>query len=178
MTEQEWLGSTDPVPMLEWIGEQCQCHHNVRYGRMLHRFGTACLAGKLDDAHMPGFGRAGHESDGRIWLLVFHPEDADDFWYEYAEPGEALAFVRDIFGNPFRPVALPEACLTPAVRALAQAAYAERGVRGGELDLARLAVLADALEEVGADGSLLEHLRGPGPHVRGCWVVALVLEKG
>jgi hypothetical protein len=40
-------------------------------------------------------------------------------------------------------------------------------------------VLADALEEVGgADEALLGHLRGPGPHVRGCWAVDLVLAGG
>jgi hypothetical protein len=44
--------------------------------------------------------------------------------------------------------------------------------------VARLAVLADALEEAGAEGELLGHLRGLGPHVRGCWAVDLVLEKG
>jgi hypothetical protein len=41
-----------------------------------------------------------------------------------------------------------------------------------------LPILADALEEAGyADAALLEHLRGPGPHVRGCWVVDLILGK-
>jgi hypothetical protein len=41
----------------------------------------------------------------------------------------------------------------------------------GELDPVRLAVLADALEEAGAGGEVVEHLRGPGPHVRGCFVI-------
>jgi hypothetical protein len=36
----------------------------------------------------------------------------------------------------------------------------------------RLPILADALEEAGCDdGELLGHLRGPGPHVKGCWVL-------
>jgi hypothetical protein len=39
-------------------------------------------------------------------------------------------------------------------------------------------VLADALEEVGCtDAGLLGHLRGPGPHVRGCWAVDLLLGR-
>ena len=38
-------------------------------------------------------------------------------------------------------------------------------------------VLSDALEEVGASGDILAHLRSPGPHVRGCWAVDLVLGK-
>jgi hypothetical protein len=45
----------------------------------------------------------------------------------------------------------------------------------GELDPHRLAVLADALEEAGAPAELVEHLRSPGPHVRGCWPVDLCL---
>jgi hypothetical protein len=46
------------------------------------------------------------------------------------------------------------------------------------LDEANLAVLADALEEAGCtNGEILEHLRKPGPHVRGCWAVDLVLQQ-
>ena len=42
----------------------------------------------------------------------------------------------------------------------------------------RLAVLSDALEEAGcAEARLLDHLRGPSPHVRGCWAVDLLLGK-
>jgi hypothetical protein len=38
--------------------------------------------------------------------------------------------------------------------------------------------LGDALEEAGcSDEEILAHLRGPGPHVRGCWVVDLLLNK-
>jgi hypothetical protein len=43
-------------------------------------------------------------------------------------------------------------------------------------DFGALPVLADALEEAGCDESeLLDHLRGPGPHVRGCWALDLAL---
>jgi len=65
-----------------------------------------------------------------------------------------------------------------AVPKLATIAYEERVLPAGTLDPALLAVLADALEEAGcADAELLGHLRGPGPHVRGCWVVDLLLGK-
>jgi hypothetical protein len=65
------------------------------------------------------------------------------------------------------------------VVALAQATYEERELPAGTLDLTRLAVLADALEEAGCDQpELLQHPRGPGPHVRGCWAVDLLLGKG
>jgi hypothetical protein len=174
-------------------------------------------------------------------------------------PAAQAALLRDIVGNPFRPVTLPappvtclecggsgrvavpdppgvvtsfrgktQPCpcckggrvpgpcpwLTPTVRCLALAAYLERDrpcpmcrgkgrlfsclgkgslywgegncgtcrgsgrVTDGMLDPARLAVLADALEEVGCeDEQILAHLRGPGPHSRGCWVVDMLLGK-
>jgi hypothetical protein len=79
--------------------------------------------------------------------------------------------------NPFRPPARARSWRTSAVVASAQAAYDERLLPSGELDPSRLAVLADALEKAGGEGDLLNHLRMPGPHVRGCWAVDLVLGK-
>jgi hypothetical protein len=87
-------------------------------------------------------------------------------------------FLRCIFGNPFRPVTVDSAWQTPAITSLAQAAYEERILPGGELDAQRLAVLADALEEAGCpEQAMLDHLRHPGPHVRGCWPVDLLLAR-
>jgi hypothetical protein len=88
------------------------------------------------------------------------------------------SLLRDVFGTPFRPVQLDPAWLAwrgGAIRNLAGAVYEERDLPSGHLDLIRLAVLADMLEEASCtDADLLAHLRGPGPHVRGCWVVDLV----
>jgi hypothetical protein len=87
-------------------------------------------------------------------------------------------FLRDIFGNPFRPVSLDSAWQTRTVVGLAHAAYDERFLPAGTLDPARLAVLADALEDAGCtEAAILDHCRGPGPHVRGCWVLDLLLGK-
>ncbi len=48
----------------------------------------------------------------------------------------------------------------------------------GRRDFAAMPVLADALEDAGCDDEdILGHCRGPGVHVRGCWVVDLVLGK-
>ena len=90
------------------------------------------------------------------------------------------ALLRDLFGAvPFRSVTASPAWRSPQVVALAQAAYDQRELPSGTLDGARLAVLADALEEAGCtNADLLDHLRGPGPHVRGCWVMDLLLGKG
>jgi hypothetical protein len=86
--------------------------------------------------------------------------------------------LRDIVGNPFRPVSLEAAWLTADVVALAQAAYDDRLLPSGHLDPQRLAILADALEEAGcAEAELLGHLRGPGPHLRGCFVIDLLLNR-
>jgi hypothetical protein len=75
-------------------------------------------------------------------------------------------------------VAVDHAWRTPTVRAPAQAAYEERHLPSGHLDAAHLAILADALEDAGCtNADLLGHLRGPGPHVRGCWPVDLILGK-
>jgi hypothetical protein len=83
--------------------------------------------------------------------------------------------VRDLFGNPFRPVLVKPEWLSwqgGLVARLAEAAYERRGTPDGLLCPDTLAVLADALEEAGCDEeSMLNHLREPGPHARGCWVV-------
>jgi hypothetical protein len=81
---------------------------------------------------------------------------------------------REVFGNPFRLAKIERAWLTwngGAVKSLAQTIYDER-------TFAQLPVLADALEDAGCrNESILAHCRGEGPHVRGCWVVDLVLGK-
>ncbi len=82
--------------------------------------------------------------------------------------------LRCLFGNPFRPASFETAWLTwsgGTIPKLAQAIYADRS-----FDC--LPVLADALAEAGCtDEALLTHCRGPGPHVRGCWVLDLMLGK-
>lgn len=90
----------------------------------------------------------------------------------HRDPNQRLAaLLREICGNPFRPTPLNPAWLTPDVRALAEGIY-----QGGAFD--RMPILGDALEDAGCtDGDILEHCRDPGPHVRGCWVVDLLLGK-
>jgi hypothetical protein len=94
------------------------------------------------------------------------------------EPAQCV-ILRDIFGNPFHSVSFNPAWRTPTVQALATAAYEERILPAGHLEPDRLAILADALEDAGCtDAQILSHLRGPsGPHVRGCWVIDLLLGK-
>jgi hypothetical protein len=86
--------------------------------------------------------------------------------------------LRDIVGNPFRPTGLNSGWLPPHAIDIARAAYEDRALPAGTLSPIRLLILADALEEAGCtDQAILDHLRGPGPHVRGCWPVDLILSK-
>jgi hypothetical protein len=79
--------------------------------------------------------------------------------------------LRDIFGNPFRPVTFSPAWQTDTVVSLARQMYESR-------DFSAMPILADALQGAGCDNAdILDHCRGPGPHVRGCWVLDLVLGK-
>src|SRR5262249_21292895 len=87
------------------------------------------------------------------------------------EQARQCDLLRDIFGNPFRPVSLNPSWLTPPVVALAEGIYADRAFD-------RLPILADAIQDAGCENAdLLGHCRGPGPHARGCWAVDLVLGK-
>jgi hypothetical protein len=79
--------------------------------------------------------------------------------------------VRDIFGNPFRPVNFDPGWRTADVLGLANGIYEDRAFD-------RLPLLADALMDAGCDDDqVIGHCRSPGPHSRGCWVVDLVLGK-
>lgn len=84
------------------------------------------------------------------------------------------ALFREIVGNPFR-----WATIDPfwpswnhgTVLGLAQMIYRERAFDN-------MPILADALQDAGCvNPAVLSHCRGPGPHVRGCWVVDLILGK-
>jgi hypothetical protein len=108
-------------------------------------------------------------------------EVTDAIWYSSAENQRAdyanenrflSTLLRDIFENPFRPVAVEPGWLTSTVVELARGIYEERAFD-------RLPILADALQDAGCDDAdILGHCRGSGPHVRGCWVVDLALGKG
>jgi hypothetical protein len=92
-----------------------------------------------------------------------------------AVAGEQTAYLRDLFGPLlFRPARLDPSALAwsgATVVRLARAVY-----EGGRFH--DLPILADALLDAGADEeAVLAHCRSPGPHVRGCWVLDLILGK-
>lgn len=93
----------------------------------------------------------------------------------YATERNAHAtLLREIFGNPFRPAGVKPSWLTwndGIVVKLAQSIYDERAFD-------RMPILADALEDANCDNAeFLGHCRQPGPHVRGCWALDLLLGR-
>ncbi len=77
------------------------------------------------------------------------------------ETHSQIAILRDVFGNPFRPVSMPRSCLTPDVVQRAQSIYECRSFE-------RMSEVADTLEAAGCTNTdILDHCRAPGPHVRG-----------
>jgi len=83
-----------------------------------------------------------------------------------------VALVRDIFGNPFAPVAFDPAWRTDTAIAVARQMYERR-------EFSAMPILADALQDAGCeDEVILAHCRDANQvHVRGCWVCDLVLNK-
>jgi len=102
-------------------------------------------------------------------------EEAAFFNSREGEDAAQAAVLRDIVGNPFRRSPLVDPSwlgwngdIIPALARTISDVHA----------FDRLSILADALEDAGCtDRVILDHCRGPGPHVRGCWVVDLILGK-
>jgi hypothetical protein len=91
-----------------------------------------------------------------------------------AERAQQAVLLHDLFGNVLRGAAVDPCCLGWADGTVAKmAATIYGGRRFGDL-----VILADALEDAGCtDADLLDHCRQPGAHVRGCWVLDLLLGK-
>ncbi len=177
MTEQQWLASADPAAMLAWLLR----HHGMLSGRKLRLFASAWWRSILPHT-APHEKRCCDVEEGRAPVLGDYGllEACSTTAHPSTLPAVA-ALLRDIAGNPFRPVVLGrewlgcERCngvplddhgcpcrygrLCQAAP-LAHAAYEDRG-DDGTFDPLRLAILADALEEAGCTlEPLLRHLRG------------------
>lgn len=117
-------------------------------------------------------GAAGSVGYAQIPTDVWGTEVGDDAFRDAVIEEESVQcdLIRCMFA-PFSQSAIQTDVLTPTVLAVARTIYDERAWD-------RLAILADALEEQGStDQMLLGHLRGPGPHSRGCWGLDLVLGR-
>jgi hypothetical protein len=131
-----------------------------------------------------------------IWLVEYHPHQAGR-WAAAAHLEDVIGYtpncivagrtgkraqadeqraqcdlLRDIFGNPFRPVSFSPLWRTDTVVSLAHQMYEAR-------EFSAMPILADALQDAGCNSAdILDHCRDPKQvHVRGCWVVDLVLGK-
>jgi hypothetical protein len=199
MTEAKWLGGTQPRELVEFVRRR----PSIRRGdRKLRLYIVACCRRRAeitDPRGLRAIAVAEQFADGEVDSkeLATSAKEArripntwgDAVHYKAAcaasvQPGYGAYYgselghcagecdlLRDIFGNPFRPVAFDAAWRTSTVTALARGMYESR-------DFGAMPILADALQDAGCDSDdILDHCRGPGPHVRGCWVVDLVLGK-
>jgi hypothetical protein len=89
-----------------------------------------------------------------------------------AERAAQAVLVREVLGNPFRPVAFSPEWRTDTVLALARQMYSTE-------DFGAMPILADALQDAGCDNAeVLNHCREEGAtHVRGCWALDRILGK-
>ncbi len=199
MTEQEWLACDNPRKMLEFlrgeasnrklqllmvaacylnspksVGEEPVLEVVVRFadGQTTREdvrtsWGPAGIGRKIAWPERP-----------EAWAADFlarcprSEESRQEYQEGYPLAADLARLFRDLFGPiPFRPVALKPAWRTATVTGLARAIYEDRAFD-------RLPILGDALEEAGCThADILRHCRFGGEHVRGCWVVDLVLGK-
>ncbi len=213
MTELEWLTCADPKAMIQWhyrsMKTRKQRLFDIHYDRHL------LLLGTVADLHPRIFKDWERYAEGiaSIEDLVLKPSslftEGFDFYpgelWEHERPetfvreyGWLSDLLRDIVGNPFRPVVYDPNWLTTDVVAIARGMYESR-------DFSPMPLLADALQDAGCENEdilnhcrsardfspfslmgniiqdaqedVLNHSRFAGPHVRGCWVVDLILGK-
>jgi hypothetical protein len=203
MTEAEWLACDDETQLLEFMRDRvtdrklrlfasycCRTFTDLLDSRCIfavdiaERYAEGLASPQELEAARYAALEAFHEfdnRDGREMAAdavegVCYLEDLQDYFGPAMWMASPVAanLLREMLGNPFRPVIVDPAWLTwndGVVPKLAQVIYDERR-------FADLPILADALEDAGcADADILAHCRGGGEHVRGCWVVDLLLGK-
>jgi hypothetical protein len=206
MSEEEWLTCTVPESMLSAVSDNasirkcrllaCASCRRIWHlfilkrdqpSRQLVEFVEAVADGRVSELRLlsaleesrarPGKCSDRHFAADRTACLM--PDNLGEVMARTASAAGNLAseqieqsrLLRDVFGNPFRPVTFSQDWRTSTAIALAQQVYDSR-------DFSTMPILADALQDADCDNAdILDHCRGPGPHVRGCWVVDLVLGK-
>jgi hypothetical protein len=192
MDVDAWLRCVDPRRMLEALGG-CPSERKLRL------FACACcrhMDRRGNSSGLSVVGLAEQVADGVLPLAEAVRQEssvvrlfADTWALDPAPPALAgrftsenrawhtaprAALLRCLFRPPSSDVSLDPHWLAwegATIPRLAEGIYQDRAFE-------QLPILADALEEAGcADRALLEHLRAPGPHARGCWPLDLVLGK-
>ncbi len=199
MNARSWLGATRPYGMLDYLRETATerklrllgvaCCRRVTSRMPNDRFWSAIdlVEQFADGKATPDALAAAHAVAQGTSVVGLGPDfpltqtpPAVDFVLGWCgslaqhrdERRKQCDLVRDIFGNPFRPVAFAPDWRTATARALAKQMYDAR-------EFSAMPILADALQDAGCDNDdILAHCRDPKQlHVRGCWVVDLVLGK-
>jgi hypothetical protein len=134
--------------------------------------GDSAVKRMFSEARRAAYGAAKPDAGEAAWYAATCARDAIKIGHETDDPMIQIAFLRDIFGNPFRPVRFSPEWRTDTAVSLARQMYGSR-------DFGAMPILADALQDAGCDSEdVLSHCRDPKQvHVRGCWVVDLVLGK-
>ena len=207
MTENEWQTASEPHVMLEWlrISGRISSKRKIRLFAVAcsrRIWGLIDPLGQtaVEVAERFADGLAGSE-EMRAARLACQGAGDQAAWYPAAtnpeiaarnaarsaqagvahdallgfEAAELLAqanLLRDIFGLlPFRPLSVDPTWLTPTVVQLANIIYNDRAFD-------RMTELSDVLHKTGWDNEeILAHCREPGLHVRGCFVLDLILGK-
>ena len=152
----ERIADGDPLPASEvrWGPERARLGPQIYFNGNWHFHN---VAGLLQGHFVLGTCLAA------LKRITSHPQSVNDLAF--------LRVLREIVGNPFRPSVLDPHWRTGDVLGLARGIYEDRAFD-------RMPLLADALMDAGCDDEqVIGHCRGEGPHVRGCWVVDLVLGK-
>jgi hypothetical protein len=178
--EREWLVSGEPEKMLAFLeGKASKRKVNLFYCAVVHRLRSLLTAEErriLTDRYQRAETMSGPaDRFDLVRPLVPFWGGRLDLLKPYGDRWAMAKLLRDIFGPlPFRPIILDPAWLTwhdGLLVSMAQQMH-ESG------DFTDLPILADALEEAGCqDQDILGYCRSGGEHVRGCWVVDLVLGK-
>ena len=201
MTEAEWLTGTGLGTLIASLGPvserkfklfACACCRRVWSALSDHRGRKAV---EEAERHYDGAGAEKRPADGRgarydsrspaeaaaslllrfsgwqtaLHVACFAQDAAPD---PGAEKTAQIVLLRDVVGNPFRPVAFDPDWRTDTVASLARVMYDGR-------EFGAMPILADALQDAACDNDdVLSHCRDTSlTHVRGCWVVDLVLGK-
>jgi hypothetical protein len=202
MTEAEWLASTDPAQMGVAVTRRKRASARVLRLYMAAFWSWQAPRLTTDDERNRLAQRAEWveewadsgvpplEAAERISFVFYNADARAGFLSTVRAPGgwekgepareRAVWALHEVFGNPFAPRRrrknaprrgwmFDPAWATETVQSLARTIYANR-------DFGAMPILADALQDAGCDNDdILAHCRGRGPHVRGCWVVDLVL---
>jgi hypothetical protein len=178
----ESLANGEPIDDrdLRWTedGDFLICLKDINYCIGVSREPEYALAAAVGAVEAVAIAEATEAGDSLAAVAAMVPADstATAEW-EDARRGLSAALhhhrplVLEFFGNPFRPVAFDPAWRTDTAVSLARTIY-DAG------DFSAMPILADALQDAGCDNNdILNHCRGDGAHVRGCWVIDLVLGK-